>query len=146
VQDIEKAVNLTHQWGMRIRAYLIVGSPPEDQESISETKALIRRLPLDDLHISFFAPIPGSKAFKDIIGDQIVQWKDMDLYRVGYTPPGISAEDLQEAVKGIYRQFYLQPRVLFHYARMLLNPYKCLELFQKGLIFLFLLFKREKYH
>jgi anaerobic magnesium-protoporphyrin IX monomethyl ester cyclase len=146
VPDIEKAVRLTHQWGMRIRAYLIVGSPPEDQESIEETKALIRRLPLDDLHISFFAPIPGSKAFKDIIGNQIVPWKDMDLYRVGYTPPGISAEELQEAVKGIYRQFYLQPRILFHYARMLLNPYKSLELFQKGLIFLFLLFKREKYH
>ena len=146
VADIEKAVRLTHQRGMRIRAYLIVGSPPEDRESIAETKALVKRLPLDDLHISFFAPIPGSKAFKDIIGDQVVQWKDMDLYRVGYTPPGISAEELQEAVKGIYRQFYLQPRILFHYARMLFNPYKCLELFQKGLIFLLLLFKREKYH
>lgn len=146
VADIEKAVRLTHQRGMRIRAYLIVGSPPEDRESIAETKALIRRLPLDDLHISFFAPIPGSKAFKDIIGDQVVQWKDMDLYRVGYTPPGISAEELQEAVKGIYRQFYLQPRILFHLARMLFNPNKCLELLKKGPIFLLLLFKREKYH
>ena len=88
VADIEKAVRLTHQRGMRIRAYLIVGSPPEDRESIAETKSLIRRLPLDDLHISFFAPIPGSKAFKDIIGDQVVQWKDMDLYRVGLYPSG----------------------------------------------------------
>jgi anaerobic magnesium-protoporphyrin IX monomethyl ester cyclase len=146
VPDIEKAVRLTHQWGMRIRAYLIVGSPPEDQDSIAETKALIRRLPLDDLHISFFAPIPGSKAFKDIIGNQIVRWKDMDLYRVGYTPPGISSEELQAAVKGIYRQFYLQPRILFHYVGMLFNPNKSLELIQKGLIFLLLLFRREKYH
>jgi radical SAM superfamily enzyme YgiQ (UPF0313 family) len=146
VQEIEKTVQLTHKWGMRIRAYLIVGSPPEDRESIAETKALIRRIPLDDLHISFFAPIPGSKAFKDVIGDRVVTWKDMDLYRVGYTPPGISAEELQEAVKGIYRHFYLQPRILFRYARMVLNPYKGLELIQKGFIFLLLLFKKEKYH
>jgi anaerobic magnesium-protoporphyrin IX monomethyl ester cyclase len=146
VEDIEKAVNLTHKWGIRSRAYLIVGAPPEDQASIAETRDLVRRLPIDDLHISFFAPIPGSKAFKDIIGDKAVRWKDMDLYRVGYTPPGISAEELQGAVKGIYRQFYLQPKILFRYASMLFNPHKSLELFQKGLIFLLLLFKREKYH
>jgi anaerobic magnesium-protoporphyrin IX monomethyl ester cyclase len=146
VRDIEKAVRLTHRAGMRVRAYLIVGAPPETQETIAETKDLIRSLPIDDLHISFFAPIPGSQAFKDIIGEGIVPWKNMDLYRVGYTPPGISAEELQAAVKGIYRQFYLQPRVLFHYVRLLLNPSKGLELFRKGMIFLLLLFKREKYH
>jgi len=145
VPDIEKAVRLTHKWGIRIRAYLIVGSPAEDQASIAETKALIKRIPLDDLHISFFAPIPGSKAFQDIIGDRVVRWKDMDLYRVGYTPPGISAEELQAAVKGIYRQFYLQPKILFRYITMVFNPNKSWELIRKGLIFLLLLFKREKY-
>lgn len=145
VQDIETAVNLTHKWGIRSRAYLILGSLPETLETIAETKVLVRRIPLDELHVAFFTPLPGSKAFVDLVGENAVRWKDMDLYRVGYTPPGMSADELQDAVKGIYREFYLQPRILFRYAAMLLNPHKCLELIQKGLIFLLLLFKREKY-
>lgn len=146
VAEIEKAVYLTHKWGIRARGYLILGSPPETPESIAETKALVRRLPLDNLHISFFTPIPGSKAFADMFeNEQMMSWKEMDLYRVSHTPSGVSPDDLQRAAKAIYRELYFQPKILLQYARTALDPQRCLELIQKGSIFVRLLFQREQY-
>lgn len=146
VEDIEKAVNLTHKWGIRTRGYLILGSPPETIESVAETRALVRRLPLDNLRLSFFSPIPGSQAFADMFKDEdMSSWKEMDLYRVSYTPPGISADELHRLSKEIYRGLYFKPNILLQYAAMALDPHRCIELIQKGSIFARLLFRREEY-
>jgi len=59
------AVKRLHKYGIRAKAFLIVGLPGETIETIMETADWIRSTKPDDVDISIFQPMPGSKIFND---------------------------------------------------------------------------------
>jgi radical SAM superfamily enzyme YgiQ (UPF0313 family) len=59
------AVKLLKQYGIRAKTFLIVGLPGETEATINETESWINEAMPDDLDISVFQPLPGSKIFND---------------------------------------------------------------------------------
>ncbi len=136
VSQIRETIHAVAKAGIKPRAYIIIGSPPETLETLKETERLVLDLPFSDIHISFFTPIPGSKAYMDIVREG---WKSdlnkMDVYTINYMPPKISEEILTNHMNKLYRKFYFHPKRLLRYFLMLFNPAKTRHLFGSALAF-----------
>lgn len=59
-----QAVKLLHKYGIRAKAFLIVGLPGETYETVEDTKKWIKQAEPDDIDVSVFQPLPGSPIFK----------------------------------------------------------------------------------
>ena len=119
----------------------MVGNPGESEGTVAQMKRLLRRLPLDDIHISFFTPLPGSDAYKfaDKFGKFDKNWDSMDVYSPNFIPHGLSRSLLLKYRAKLYLNFYLRPRVFLRYLVSMLSPKRMPEIFKKGLFFLDLL-------
>lgn len=60
-----RAVQRLRNHGIRTKAFLIVGLPGETTETVVETADWIEEAQPDDIDISIFQPMPGSKIFAD---------------------------------------------------------------------------------
>jgi len=60
-----RAVEKLHNHGIRAKAFLIVGLPGETNETVVETADWIEEAQPDDIDISIFQPMPGSRIFAD---------------------------------------------------------------------------------
>jgi anaerobic magnesium-protoporphyrin IX monomethyl ester cyclase len=60
-----QAVKNLQQFGIRAKAFLIVGLPGESEETVKETKQWIETARPDDLDVSILQPMPGSVLFRE---------------------------------------------------------------------------------
>jgi radical SAM superfamily enzyme YgiQ (UPF0313 family) len=59
------AVKNLQKYGIRAKAFLIVGLPGETRKTVRETEEWIEYVKPDDIAVSVFQPLPGSKIFVD---------------------------------------------------------------------------------
>jgi radical SAM superfamily enzyme YgiQ (UPF0313 family) len=80
--DIEKAFEMVHQAGILPRAYLMVGSPGEDESTIDETVQLIEQIkPASSLGANLLWLLPGTRIYKDAVAKGLVSedfWLNSD--------------------------------------------------------------------
>ncbi|MFH0948829.1 MAG: radical SAM protein [Elusimicrobiota bacterium] len=137
VEQIRETLALVKEANIRARAYLIIGCPVETAETLMETKKMVLSVPLDEIHISFLTPLPGSKVYKDIMGERKdVDFQKINQYLVSYVPPHLTKEMLKNFMNRLYKDFYLNPRRLFRYFLMLFNGYKTMRLLGSFINFL----------
>lgn len=60
-----QSIKLLKEFGIRSKAFLIVGLPGETEETVRETEEWIKESRPYDLDISIFQPLPGSSIFND---------------------------------------------------------------------------------
>jgi radical SAM superfamily enzyme YgiQ (UPF0313 family) len=123
VAQIEETIENTKKAGLRARGFFIVGHLSEDRESLRDTLKLLLRLRLDDFHITYFTPFPGTKAAE--IAGQYGRferaWEKMNMYYPVFIPSGISRMDMERCSRQAYRRFYLRARILAGYFLILLR-------------------------
>lgn len=141
--QIERAIRITNEHGIRTRGFFMLGNPLETKNTLAQMKNLLRRIPLDDIHISFFTPIPGSESYRsaDKYGKFSQDWMFMDIYSPNFIPNGLSGNLLLKYRSNLYRSFYIRAKRLVRYLIILLNPKRFFEIFRKGLFFLRLISK-----
>jgi len=72
--DIEKAFRLVHQAGILPRAYLMVGSPGEDESTIDETVCLIEKIkPASSIGANLLWLLPGTRIYKDAVTKEFIR-------------------------------------------------------------------------
>ncbi len=144
VKQIRDTLIATKKVKMSARAYLIIGSPPETLQTLEENRELILSVPLTDIHISYFTPLPGSEVYKEVMNtNRMEDLKDINQYRINYLPPGISKEVLINYMNSLYRRFYFHPRRLLRYFFMLFNRHKTAHLVKSLFVFMKLLFAKD---
>jgi len=106
------------QWaraaGIRNWGYFIIGLPGETEETIQETVALSKRLPLDLALFHIAAPHPGTPMYEEVVANGWlrpgVRWEDVDMDRSTVLEyPGLSAEQLERHARRAFRQWALRP-------------------------------------
>ena len=60
-----KAVKMLHDYGIRAKAFLIIGLPGETKQTIEETEKWILEAKPDDVDFSIFKPMPGSPIYNN---------------------------------------------------------------------------------
>jgi len=144
VNQIRETLDATYKAKIRARAYLIIGSLPETIETLEENKKLILSVPLSDIHISFFTPLPGSEVYKKILStNRMEDLKDINQYHINYIPPGLSSEILMRYMNDLYRRFYFHPKRLVRYFLMLFNRHKTIHLIKSFFVFIKILFSKN---
>ncbi len=125
VEMSEQAVKWTAEAGIRCKGLFMLGYPGETTETIQQTKAFTRRIPMTTMNLTKFTPYPGSPVYREIYGTNIRDdhWEKMNGMNFLWSPEGISTQELDKEYQNILKSFYKQHRVMHKYVVMsLTNP------------------------
>lgn len=135
-EQVESALKMSRQAGLRTKGFFMFGNPMETPDTLRTTIDFIKRLPLDDISITFLTPFPGSEIYDEIekYGKFDKNWEKMSCFDIVFVPDGFTEAELRYWVKRAYRQFYFRPKIIFSYLRRLTSFNQFKELLLSGLI------------
>ena len=122
--DIKRAVDLCHKYGIQAYFFLMVGFPTETMEDIQATINIGKETGADIVGIHMTIPYPGTAIYEDAIKTGRIAPDLLDRFATGdafgdkaafhemwpkYIPDGLTLEDLQDAKRSTYRTHYLRP-------------------------------------
>ena len=112
--------------GIRNWGYFIIGLPGETEETIQQTIAFSKQLPLDIALFHVAAPYPGTPFFFEVIENGWfragTRWESVDMDRgtvLDY--PDMTAERLLYWQKRAFREWALRPGPMATYLKMLVS-------------------------
>ena len=117
-----RALTWSKKAGIRNWGYFIIGLPGETEESIQETIALSKKLPLDIALFHIAAPYPGTPFFFEVVENNWfrpgTQWEEIDMDRSTVLDyPGLSAERLEYWQRRAFREWALRPGPILTYLK-----------------------------
>lgn len=125
---LERARRFTkdcHELGILIHGTFIVGLPGETKETIEESIRFAREMNPETLQVSLASPYPGTHFFKYVQDNGFLVdsvYNDEAGYQkctVSY--PGLSAEEIFDAVERFYRRYYFRPKYVFKAAKKMVK-------------------------
>ncbi len=114
MEQAHRALRWAHQAGIKNWGYFIIGLPGETVETIQETIAVSKALPLDIALFHVAAPYPGTPFFFEVVENGWFRpgtnWEEIDMDEgtvLDY--PNLKAEDLLYWQKRAFREWALRP-------------------------------------
>ncbi len=125
-----RAVSACRKEGVLSLGLFILGLPGETAETMSETLAFARSLPLDFAKFNRAVPYPGSAFFRDAFGENPPRdWeryspnRETDGSDIIFSPEGVSGRDLARAQRRAFLSFYMRPGLVArHLLRGSISP------------------------
>ncbi len=103
----------SHRLGMKNWGYFIIGMPGETVETIDETIAFAKSLPLTLALFHIAVPYPGTPFYYEAVENGWIKaekWEDMDMDRVtALNYPHLSSRDLEYHAKRAFKAWALRP-------------------------------------
>ena len=114
-----------HDIGILIHGTFIVGLPGETMQTIEETIRFAREMDPETLQVSLASPYPGTH-FYDYVKDNGFLVQDVYNDESGYQKctvsyPGLSAQEIFDAVERVYRSYYFRPKYFFKAAKKMVQ-------------------------
>jgi radical SAM superfamily enzyme YgiQ (UPF0313 family) len=136
VEQARRAILLTHQAGIRVRANFMLGFPVSTRQSIGNTVRFARSVPLDVVRFFSVTPLPNTELWDRVYGKgavlEKVDWEKFDFYTPTYAVGGLGKKDILGYLVAAYI-FVLKRRVLLELTvRLLPNFLKLARLFQRS--------------
>ncbi|MBV6340637.1 B12-binding domain-containing radical SAM protein [Candidatus Magnetobacterium casense] len=124
IEKVQYAIEASRKAGIRTVGYFMLGHFGETQKTMQETIKFACDLGLDDFRLSFFTPLPGTKALRiaDQYGELDNEWAKMNLFSPVFIPYGMKREQLIAEQKRMLRKFFFRPKVIFSYLKMIKRP------------------------
>ncbi len=124
LERIRRTLEWCHEVGIRSRGYLMIGVPGESHETIRRTTDFIKTIPLDDFHVSYFCPMPGTALATAAVGKGTwnPDWAKMSGWYPVFVPNGLTAEDLERGHRAMFREFYFRPKIMLSHLRRYRDP------------------------
>ncbi len=125
---MHKFTKACHQAGVVIHGTFILGLPVETRDSIQNTIRFAQELDVFSIQVSLAAPYPGTELFEmarqngwfvkkdktDLVEDDGFQQSALEY-------PGLSKEEIFEAVDRFYRAYYLRPKPILRIIKTMLE-------------------------
>ncbi|MBK9049932.1 MAG: radical SAM protein [Chloroflexi bacterium] len=122
----EKALTWAKKAGIMNWGYFIIGLPGETVESIQDTIAFAKKLPLDIALFHVAAPYPGTPFFFEVVENNWfrpgTKWEQVDMDKgtvLDYE--NLKAEELLYWQKRAFREWAFRPGPVMTYLKMLLS-------------------------
>jgi len=138
--------------GIDIHGTFILGLPLETKETIEQTIAFAKELDVFSIQVSLAAPYPGTELYEmarqngwfaktdktDIVHNDGLQQSTLEY-------PGLSKEEIFEAVDRFYRAYYLRPKPILRIIKTMLEDKDvCIRRLREGYEFFRTLRQRKK--
>lgn len=124
----ERALVWAKKAGIKNWGYFIIGLPGETEETIQETIAFSKKLPLDIALFHVAAPYPGTPFFFEVVENGWfrpgTRWEHVDMDKgtvLDY--PNLPAERLLYWQKRAWREWAFRPGPILTYIKMLLSDF-----------------------
>jgi hopanoid biosynthesis associated radical SAM protein HpnJ len=107
--------------GIRVHGTFIIGLPIETQQSIDETIRFAQEIDPFSIQVSIAAPYPGTELYRQatengwIDGNVMLSGNGIQVSTLRY--PHLSADEIEDAVERMYRQFYFRSKPIFRFLR-----------------------------
>ncbi len=115
-QQAYDALAWSHAAGIKNWGYFIIGLPGETEETIQETIAYSKSLPLDIALFHIAAPYPGTPFFYEVVENNWfrpgTKWEEVDMDQstvLDYHESGLTAEQLEYWQKRATREWSFRP-------------------------------------
>jgi len=118
--------------GIKNWGYFIIGLPGETVDTIKNTIAFSKELPLDIALFHLAAPYPGTPFFFEVAKNNWfrkgVRWEDVDMDESTVLDyPNLSAEQLEYWQKRAFREWAMRPGPMMTYLKMVLSDVSTLR-------------------
>lgn len=114
IENARKAVAMTKDANIQVWAYFIIGLPGETKQTIKQTSAFARELPVELVNFSVATPYPGTPFYKSAEKNgwlKNVEWEDFDQnYSAVISYPELSDKEIMAGIKRCYLEWYGTPR------------------------------------
>jgi len=123
-EQVSKAIEWSRKVGIRTVGFFMIGHFGETRETIEETIQFACNIGLDDFRMTFFTPLPGTKAslMADKYGKFDKDWGKMNLFSPIFIPTGMTKKQLIDGQKRAIRKFFFRPNPIWAYLKMVRNP------------------------
>ncbi len=118
------ALRWAHNAGIKNWGYFIIGLPGETEQTIQETIAYSKSLPLDIALFHIAAPYPGTPFFYEVVKNGWfrpgTQWEEVDMDQstvLDYHESGLTAEQLEYWQKRATREWSFRPGPMITFAK-----------------------------
>ena len=124
MEQAHRALRWAHESGIKNWGYFIIGLPGETVETIQETIAVSKALPLDIALFHVAAPYPGTPFFFEVVENGWFRpgtnWEEVDMDQVTVLDyPELKAEDLVYWQKRAFREWALRPGPMWTFLKSL---------------------------
>jgi hopanoid biosynthesis associated radical SAM protein HpnJ len=127
-EKMRRFTKACHQAGVIIHGTFMLGLPIETKETIEQTINFAKELDVFSLQVSLAAPYPGTELYEQAkLNGWFVKKDKSDLVQNSGLQdctleyPGISKEEIFEAVDRFYRSFYLRPKPILRIIKTMLE-------------------------
>ncbi|MBN1934416.1 MAG: radical SAM protein [Anaerolineae bacterium] len=111
--------------GIRNYGYFMLGLPGETEETIEQTIAFSKKLPLDFALFHIAVPYPGTPFWFEAVEQgwiRVNRWEDFDMYNSAVLEyPNLNARQLQDAARRAAREWALRPGPMWTFIKELRN-------------------------
>jgi hopanoid biosynthesis associated radical SAM protein HpnJ len=143
-------MNNCKQLGIAVHGDFIIGLPGETQETIMRTIRFAEELDCETIQVSIAHPYPGTefdayvRRHGYLTDDDMADELGHQLPNLRY--PGLTREEIVEAVEYFYGHYYFRPRIVFRILRRALwDQNERIRLFREAKEYLQLRAKRKKF-
>lgn len=115
VEQIKKAVELSHQAGLDVSGHCVLGLPLDTIQTIKQTIEFTISLDLDFVQFYCAVPFPGSSMYKQACQNHWINTTDWSMFEQNFSVldyPHITAKEIMNLRRRAYRRFYLRPRMI----------------------------------
>lgn len=112
--------------GIKNWGYFIIGLPGETEETIQETIAFAKKMPLDIALFHIAAPYPGTPFFFEVMKNGWfrpgTKWEEVDMDKETVLDyPNLKAERIEYWQKRAFKEWAFRPGPMFTFAKMLVT-------------------------
>lgn len=115
-EKIRAAVTAAHDVGLRPKAFFIIGHMPDTRETIEETIAFAKTIPLHDVTVQINTLLPKTPQM-EIWEREGTKWgrlvnestDEKSFWEPTFVPWGLEPADIIEFHRRFYREFYFRP-------------------------------------
>jgi radical SAM superfamily enzyme YgiQ (UPF0313 family) len=136
--------------GIKVHGDFIIGLPGETQETIKTTVKFAEEIDCETIQVSIAHSYPGTE-FDDylkknnfLLNEEMTDDMGHQLPVIQY--PGLSREEIVQAVEHFYDRYYFRPRIIFRIVRRaVFNSHERKRLYKEAKEFLQLRAKRKEF-
>lgn len=149
-EQIRNAITWAHEAGLQPKAFFIVGHMPDTHDTIQETIALAKDIPLHDVTVQINTILPKTpqeeiwKKEGEKFGKMVAEkTDDKSFWQPTYVPHGLTPEDIVYYHRRFYREFYFRPVTLLRHLQGIKSGYDVKKYLSAARLFAFLFFDQK---
>lgn len=150
-EKIRDAITWADEAGLRPKAFLMVGHMPDTRETIEETIAFAKSLPLHDVTVQINTLLPETPQM-EIWKREGHRWgrvvnesdDEKSFWEPTFVPWGLEPEEIVELHRKFYREFYFRPVTLARHAEAIESWRDVAKYVQASSLFSFLFFNAQR--